>query len=122
MLGNLHDEAAALIPFPSTTNVTLAIEAVNLDPRDYYNHPDLFQLPSGPNATLDIFNLTTHLATDAGLRCLDQAIAYIAAENHVWFYEFTRSYQPSDFNPSPLCNAPITEGYPYGDPNGIYFR
>lgn len=126
MLGNLLEEAAALIPFPSTTNITSAIEAIDLNPQSYYSYPDIFPLPSGPNATLNIFNLTTHLATDSGLRCLDQALAYAAAHNgiseSVWSYEFSRGYQPTTFDPQPLCHPPVTQGYPYGDPSGIYFR
>jgi hypothetical protein len=123
MLGNVRDEGAGVVLFPNTTNITSAIEAIDLDPQSYYKYPNLFPLPSGPNATLDAFNLTTHLATDAGLRCLDQAIAYTAADNQAWFYEFTRTYQPinHEYN-SPVCDAPITEEYPYGDPNGVYFR
>lgn len=127
LLGNLHDEAAALIPFPNTTNVTAAIEASGLNPQIYYDNTDLFELPSGPNATLNVFNLTTHLATDSGLRCLDQAIAFAAARNNisksVWFYDYTRSYQPTDFEVNvPVCEAPVTPTHPYGDPTGTYFR
>jgi hypothetical protein len=126
MLGNLLEEAATLIPYLSTTNITLAIEAADLDPQGYYSYPNLFPLPSGPNTTLNIFNLTSHLATDSGLRCLDQALAYAAAHNgiseSVWYYEFSRSYQPTTFDIQPLCNPPVTPGYPYGDPSGIYFR
>lgn len=126
MLGTLLDDAAALIPYPNTTNITLVIEAIDLDPQSYYSHPDLFPLPSGPNATLNLFNLTAHLATDSGFRCLDHALAYAAAHNgiseSVWVYEFARSYQPTSFDVQPLCRAPVMQGYPYGNPNGIYFR
>jgi hypothetical protein len=126
-LGVMRDDAAALIPYPTTTNITQAIEDVGLSPGIYFNNTDLFPEPSGANTTLDIFNVTSHMATDGELRCLDGAIAVAGVQNNifksVWFYEFTRSYQPQSFLVNtPVCEAPIDSEHPYGDTSRPYFR
>ena len=126
-LGVMRDDAAALIPYPSSSNITKAIEDIGLSPDIYTNNTTLFPEPGGSNVTLDIFNVTAHMATDAQLRCLDQAIAYAGIQNNifksVWFYEYARSYQPLDFEMNaPVCDAPIDTGHPYGDTSQPYFR
>jgi hypothetical protein len=55
-------------------------------------------------------------------RCLAQSTAYTAAKNgvfkSVYSYEFDRAYQIEDWSPNPpACEAPVTEVYPFGDPN-----
>lgn len=123
----MRDDAAALIPYPTTTNITQAIEEVGLSPDFYINNPGLFLEPSGANATLDVFNVTAHMATDGELRCLDEAIAVAGVRNNifksVWFYEYTRSYQPLSFLVNtPVCQPPADAGHPFGDTSMPYFR
>ncbi|BFZ64266.1 hypothetical protein YB2330_005407 [Saitoella coloradoensis] len=124
MMGFMRDDGAAFIGYPSSTNETAALEAQSL--------PDvtgnsLFPVPSGSNATLDVFNVTARVTTNIEFRCLDQATAYAGVVydlfQDVWFYEFNRSYQTPSFDPNyPVCEAPITEEYPFGDPNQEYFK
>jgi hypothetical protein len=121
----MRDEGAALIPYPTTTNVTEAIGEAGFN-ASYYNVA-LYPLPSGPNATLDVFNVTTRFSTNAMVRCLDQAIAYAGSKNQVfesvWYYEFERSYQDASFEVnSPVCDAPVDAQHPYGDTTQPYFR
>ena len=124
--GVLHDEMAALLPYLGITSLPQSLLAFGFDPSIVQNST-LFPLPTGPNATLDVFNTTVHVATDYGIRCLSQAIAYAGITydqfKSVWFYEFERSYQPAEFEVNvPICNAPITSTYPYGDTSLPYFR
>lgn len=87
----------------------------------------LFEPPSTTNATLDVFNVTARLTTDADFRCLDQASA-LSAQAHrvfsdVWVYQFDRSYQTPGFDPNaPVCDAPKDEAHPNGDPRKEYFK
>lgn len=74
-----------------------------------------------------MFNVTARVTTDIEFRCLDQATAYYAIQHNlfqsVWFYEFNRSYQTPGFDPNyPVCDAPVSEEYPYGDPSQEYFK
>ena len=126
-IGILHDEAGALIPYPSSTNLSQEIENAGLPSQLYTDNSALFPEPSGTIVTLDIFNVTVHMATDGELRCLNEAIAYAGVQNNifksVWFYEYTRSYQPADFDVNvPVCQAPIDAARPYGDTSKPYFR
>ncbi|EIW80191.1 cholinesterase [Coniophora puteana RWD-64-598 SS2] len=84
-----------------------------------------FEVPTGTNYTWDIFNATSHVATDGEFRCLDQATMYAAAKNGVFAsaraYEFDRSYM--GYEPlADTCFPPATTEYPYGDPYAPYFR
>jgi hypothetical protein len=87
----------------------------------------LFPMPSGRNATLDVFNVTALITTDVEFRCLDQAAA-ISALNHgiftdIWFYQFNKSYQTPGFDPNaPACDAPKDSAHPNGDPTQEYFK
>lgn len=106
-------------------NLTLGLLAQAL-PTTVANNA-LFPEPTGANATLDVFNVTARVNTDVEFRCLDQATAWSAVRHNlfqsVWFYEFNRSYQLYDYQPNArVCDAPITEGYPYGDPSMEYFK
>ncbi|ODQ55053.1 alpha/beta-hydrolase [Saitoella complicata NRRL Y-17804] len=124
MMGFMRDDGAAFIGYPTSTNETAALEAQSLP---VVPGNSLFAIPSGPNATLDVFNVTARVTTDIEFRCLDQATAYAGVVHDlfqdVWFYEFNRSYQTPGFDPNyPVCEAPITEDFPYGDPNQEYFK
>ncbi|KZT04485.1 carboxylesterase from carbohydrate esterase [Laetiporus sulphureus 93-53] len=125
MMGYMRDDGAAFIGYPTTTNLTSALLAQYL-PTTVVKEM-LFEVPTGPNATYNVFNVTARVATDIEFRCLDQATAYSAIQNDlfqsVWFYQFNRSYQTPGFDPNyPVCDAPITAEYPYGDPSLEYFK
>ncbi|KAJ7433577.1 cholinesterase [Mycena galericulata] len=85
----------------------------------------LFPLPSTGNATLDMFNVTSRVATDGEFLCLDQATAHSAALHNVFksvhTYQFERSYM--GYEPIPgLCDPPATPAHPFGDPSLPYFQ
>lgn len=128
MMGFMRDDGAAFIGYPTTTNLSEAITAQSF-PAETVISSGEFPEPTGQNATLDVFNVTARVATDAEFRCLDQATAYAGIVNNlfqpdVYFYEFNRSYQtaPSYDPNAPVCDAPITATHPYGDPNLEYFK
>ncbi|KZT69951.1 carboxylesterase from carbohydrate esterase [Daedalea quercina L-15889] len=125
MMGYMRDDGAAFIGYPNTTNLTTALIAQDL-PTSVVDDP-LFPLPMGTNVTYDVFNVTARVTTDVEFRCLDQATAYYAIKHDlfqsVWFYEFNRSYQTPGFDPNyPVCDAPVSDEYPYGDPSQEYFK
>ncbi|KAK5997691.1 Venom carboxylesterase-6-like protein [Cladobotryum mycophilum] len=125
LLGGMRDEGAALTVYPNTTNITQAIIVDGFDASQYQEA--LFPVPPGPNATLNVFNATTHFSTDAMARCFNQAIAYAGSKNRVfksvWYYEYERSYQSAGFEVNvPVCDAPVTMSHPYGDTNLPYFK
>ena len=76
------------------------------------------------NWTLDAFNVTQRVATDDTFRCIDQATIFAGATNKVfpsaYYYQFERSI--AGYNPNNLPGAPITPGYPNGNPNEPYFK
>ncbi|KAJ5656772.1 hypothetical protein N7507_008722 [Penicillium longicatenatum] len=126
MLGTTRDDGAAFIAYPSA-NETIQefLEASDL-PSNVVPNP-LFPIPSGSNSTLDIFNTSARICTDGVFRCIDQATAYAGLKNHIFpsifFYEFNRTYQMPGWSPNPpLCQAPITSEFPYGDPSMEYFK
>lgn len=60
-------------------------------------------------------------------RCIDEATAHTASRTHIfpdiYYYEFNRSYQMPGWSPNaPVCNAPITDEFPNGDPSQEYFK
>lgn len=131
LAGFMRDDGAAFITYPNTsTNLSTALTSNALPDTPHVLTSALFPQPTGPNTTLDIFNTTALIATDAEFRCLDQATVYAGVTNSLfkpstYFYEFNRSYQivASGYDPnSPVCDAPITPTHPYGDPSLEYFK
>jgi hypothetical protein len=62
------------------------------------SYSNLFPQPKSINTSLDVFNVTSRVATDSIFRCIAQATAYASVLNNVfapdqYFYEFNRSYQ-----------------------------
>ncbi|KAJ7679377.1 cholinesterase [Mycena polygramma] len=114
--------------FPqSTTTQSLSIEGIPIDANltNTILASGLFPRPSTGNDTLDIFNVTTRVATDGEFRCLDQATAHSASLHSVfksmWAYQFERSYM--GFEPIPaICDPPVTPTHPFGDPSLPYFQ
>jgi hypothetical protein len=105
----MRDDGVALITYPTTTNLTYELSLLPFN-ASMVESSGLFPLPQGPNATLDVFNVTVRATTDAQFRCLNEANAYAAAKSgtfpRLYFYEFQRSYQPKDYSP----NAPVSPG------------
>lgn len=126
MMGFMRDDGAAFIGFPTTTDVTTALNDDGFNASTVVPSGE-FPQPAGSNTTLDVFNVTARVATDGEFRCLDQATAFAGAQNHLFkdihFYEFNRSYQTPGFDPNaPACDAPITASRPFGDPDAEYFK
>jgi len=127
MEGLMRDDGSAIISYINTTNLTKSITDVGFDASKIVGSP-LFPTPVSSNATLDVFNVTSRVATDSIFRCIDQASAYAGVWNKVfapnqYFYEFNRSYQTYGWDPNtPVCDAPKTADHPNGDPDLEYFK
>ncbi|KAK5167140.1 uncharacterized protein LTR77_007870 [Saxophila tyrrhenica] len=127
MTGFMRDDGAAFISYPEPNDTLSSFIKSN-----GFNLPRIgalstYPTPSGPNATLDIFNTTARIATDSEFRCLAFASAYSATLHstlcEIYFYEFNRSYQSIGYSPNyPVCEAPPSPGHPYGDPSKEYFK
>ncbi|KAF9234807.1 Alpha/Beta hydrolase protein [Melanogaster broomeanus] len=131
IFGWMRDDAAFMLDFTTwpTLNTTEGQYLMELGLSENFTDmivaSGLFPIPSGANATWDLFNASTRVATDGQFRCLHQATAVAAAKNHifssVYTYEFHRSYL--SYMPLPdTCVPPVTAEYPYGDPNLPYFN
>lgn len=126
MIGTMRDDGAAMIGYPSHGE-TFKDFLNDTDLPDSISSSPLFPLPSTSNATLDVFNASSRVATDGMFRCIDAATAYAGWKNRIFsdifYYEFNRSYQMPDWSPNaPVCNAPITEEWQHGDPSQEYFK
>ncbi|GES60433.1 carboxylesterase, type B [Aspergillus terreus] len=127
MMGLMRDDGAAMIGYPRDNESAATYLNASGIPPPLVLSSGLFPVPNGPNATLNLFNATSRVATDGIFRCIDQATAYAGAINHifpdVYFYEFNRSYQMAGYSPNPpLCEAPRTAEFPAGDPSKEYFK
>ncbi|KAI8969416.1 carboxylesterase from carbohydrate esterase [Trametes punicea] len=125
MMGFMRDDGAAFIGYPRSANLTAGLIGASLN-TSVVDNP-LFPEPTGPNVTLNVFNVTARVTTDVEFRCLDQATAFSGVSHNlfksVWFYEFNRSYQTPGFDPNyPVCEAPITPEHPLGDTSQEYFK
>ncbi|KAI8976725.1 carboxylesterase from carbohydrate esterase [Trametes punicea] len=125
MMGNMRDDGVAFTPYPTSGNLTAGLIEAGLN-TSIANNP-LFPEPSGPNVTLNVFNVTSRAIGDVELRCLDEATVFSGVTHDlfksVWYYEFNRSYQLVEYNPnSPVCEAPPTPDHPFGDPSLEYFK
>ena len=128
MQGLMRDDGSAIISYIQTKELSESIDKVGFNSSLIASHPTLFPQPKSTNTSLDVFNVTSRVATDSIFRCIDQATAYASILNNVfapnqYFYEFNRSYQTTEWDPnSPVCDAPITAARPNGDPDGEYFK
>lgn len=121
MSGIMRDDGSPFTSYPTWSNVSAVLSSQGF-PASAILSSNSFPFPEGANSTLRIFNLTSRVATDVMFRCLAQSTAYTAAKNgvfkSVYSYEFDRAYQIEDWSPNPpACEAPVTEVYPFGDPN-----
>ncbi|KAK0621458.1 Alpha/Beta hydrolase protein [Bombardia bombarda] len=123
MMGITHDDGAAIISYPKTTNQSafLAAQGFAIPP------PALFPLGTSGNETLDLYNASSRLATDGIFRCVDQATVYRGLASGrlgpaVYYYEFDRSYQTTGWPGTDVCQPPRTASHPHGDPSLPYFK
>ncbi|CAG8099817.1 unnamed protein product [Penicillium olsonii] len=126
MIGTMRDDGAAMIGYPLEKE-TLRSFLNDTGLPDSISASRLFPIPSTSNATLDIFNTSSRIATDGMFRCIDAATAHAGLKNRIFpdifYYEFNRSYQMPDWSPNaPVCDAPITEEMKHGDPSQEYFK
>jgi carboxylesterase type B len=122
MMGTMRDDGGPFINYPTTTNTSEYLAASGFDAPP----ADLFPIPAGANKTLDLYNMTTRLATDGIFRCVDQATAKHGTESGrlgpVYYYEIDRSYQALGWPMTDVCEPPRTADFPNGDPTLPYFR
>ncbi|EGO26061.1 hypothetical protein SERLADRAFT_435908 [Serpula lacrymans var. lacrymans S7.9] len=129
IFGWMADDGADFIGAYPTMNTTVddSIQDLGISANltEMIMSSGLFPVPFSDNYTLDVFNVTSHVATDGEFRCLDQATVLASAKKKIfestWTYQFDKSY--GGYEPFPeVCDPPVTPDYPYGDPNLPYFR
>ncbi|KAK3322411.1 Alpha/Beta hydrolase protein [Apodospora peruviana] len=123
MMGITHDDGGPFIDYPKSTNQTEYLISSGFNPPP----AELFPLAATTdNATLNLYNTTSRLATDAIFRCVDQATVYTGLQSgrfaSVYYYEFDRSYQTTGWPGTDVCNPPKTADHPHGDPSKPYFK
>ncbi|KAI0455322.1 Alpha/Beta hydrolase protein [Xylaria acuta] len=122
MIGTTRDDGAAFIGYPTTTNQSAYLASLGFD----VPSAKLFPVPDIENQTLALFNMTARLATDGIFRCIDQATTYAALFNDrlgsVYYYEFNRTYQLTNYPQLDVCEPPKSISHPFGDPTGEYFK
>ncbi len=128
VIGTMRDDGAPFITYINTTSLVTSLVDNGLNSSGYIAlNSDNFPIPNGPNKTLDVFNVTARVSTDLQFRCVDEATAYAATLrglfDPLYYYEFNRGYQIPYWSPNPpTCEAPISPGFPYGDPSKEYFK
>ncbi|KAF8148877.1 cholinesterase [Crassisporium funariophilum] len=130
VFGWMRDDGADFIgSFPnarSSLSQSLLAAGVTSDVTSkVLTNPNIFPMPTGPNSTLNLFNLTSRVGTDGQFLCVDHATLVSAAKHKVfpsvYAYQFDRSY--AGYEPiSGTCDPPATAAFPNGDPNLPYFR
>lgn len=124
LMGTMRDDGAPFITYPRTTNSSAYLASSGFSPPP----ADLFPIPTaGTNQTLDLYNMTSRLATDGIFRCVDEATAKRGLETgrfgeKVYYYEFDRSYQTRGWPGTDVCDPPRTPLHPNGDPSLPYFK
>lgn len=122
MMGTTRDDGAAFIGYPQTSNQSAYLGSLGFQ----VPSTELFPIPDIENKTLALFNMTARLATDGIFRCIDQATVYAALSNNrlgpVYYYEFNRTYQLTNYPQLDVCEPPKSDAHPLGDPSGEYFK
>lgn len=105
LMGIMHDDGGPFTAYPKNGSLSASLESAFPGYSTSILNSNEFPQSAGSNATLDVFNVTSRVTTDAEFRCLDQAAAYAAVKSKtfskVYYYEFLRSYQLSTWNPNP---------------------
>ncbi|KAI0024731.1 Alpha/Beta hydrolase protein [Xylariomycetidae sp. FL0641] len=122
MMGSLRDDGAPFISYPTTANESSYLSSQGFD----VPSAEVFPIPDLQNQTLALFNMSTRLATDGIFRCIDQATVHAGLKNgqydQVYYYEFNRTYQTTGWPGLDVCEPPLTDAHPFGDPNQEYFK
>jgi carboxylesterase type B len=133
MIGFMRDDGASFITYPHSPSINnVSTELANsgfttqqLSDSTLNLYPVMPPSSIFPNATTNLYNASSQVATDSEFRCLDLATAYSASIHdtfpNLYVYEFNRSYNGYDPNP-PVCSAPPSSTFPLGDPNLEYFK
>ncbi|KAF2201540.1 alpha/beta-hydrolase [Delitschia confertaspora ATCC 74209] len=124
--GIMRDDGAPFSKLIPTTNVSQALTQLEFDSAQIVSS-NKFPTPHGNNATLNVFNVTARVTTDAEFRCLGQSTVAAAVKNgvfsKVYGYEIHRAYQIVEWSPNPpTCLPPVTPNHPLGDTSQEYFR
>lgn len=128
LMGIMRDDGAAFIGFPTNANLAQQVASIiSTVPASNIINSGLFDPPTGPNATLNVFNVTSRITTNIEFRCLDLASVFSSVKRklfpNMWFYQFDRSYQTPGFNPNfPTCDPPKDDAHPLGDTTKEYFH
>ena len=95
----------------TTATTTTTGDCIQIPVLFFQLNNSLFSEPSGPNVTLNVFNVTVGVTTDVEFRCLDQATAFSGVTHNLFksvcFYEFNRSYQTPGFDPNVRTSTSI---------------
>ncbi|KAI1115119.1 cholinesterase, partial [Nemania sp. NC0429] len=122
MMGTTRDDGAAFINYPKSANQSEYLASIGFDEPS----AELFPVPKVANKTLALFNMTAHLATDGIFRCIDQATVYAGLLNDrfgsIYYYEFNRTYQITNWPLLDVCEPPKSKSHPLGDLSGEYFK
>ena len=126
MVGVMHDDGDPFTSFSKNATPAQALASQGYD-ADAILGSSLFPVPQSTNTTLDIFNLTSRVSTDAQFRCLTESTALVATRNRVfpavYFYEIDRGLQLVEWSPNPpTCEAPKTAEHPLGDTSLPYYK
>ena len=125
-MGFMRDDGAPFITYPNATQSLSQSLIANDFPADRIIASGDFPEPSSSNKTLDIFNVTSRVASNAEFQCVNLATVYAGVQHglfrNVWFYEFNRSYALAEFTAGGLCSPPSDAAHPNGDPNQEYFK
>ncbi|KAF2019380.1 cholinesterase [Aaosphaeria arxii CBS 175.79] len=126
MTGVMRDDGAPFSKFSTSSNASQALTEQGFDASSILRSGK-FPLVQAGNTTINIFNLTSRVATDAMFRCLGQSTASVGAGNQIfqgtYAYEFDRAYQIAEWSPNPpTCEAPVSASRPFGDVRQPYFK
>lgn len=129
IFGNVENDGASFSTYPKTP-VTTELDGITaaLGISTAYAQSiidsGLFPYYDTGNVTLDSFNVSQRVATDNQFRCIDEATMYAASQSHAfkssYYYQIQRSI--NGYDPNNLRGAPVTPGYPNGNPNLPYFK
>jgi hypothetical protein len=126
LMGFMRDDGAPFVTCPNATESLSQSLTANDFLADHIIASGDFPEPSGSNKTLDIFNVTSRVASNAEFQCVNLATVYAGVQHdlfkNVWFYEFNRSYALTGFNAGGLCDAPSDAAHPNGNPDLEYFK
>lgn len=129
IFGNVANDGASFSTYPTTpvTSELAGIEAslgISASYAQGIINSGLFPYYNTGNITLDSFNVSQRVATDIQFRCIDQATMYAAQHSGAfkssYYYQMDRTI--NGYDPNKLGGAPVTPGYPNGDPNLPYFK